>query len=267
MNRKMLLLSVTGVLVLAQAAAAHDTWVEPNSNLVRTGDGVTIALKLGNHGNDHRDFRLAGKVKPEATTLQVLTPGGRSIDLKPGLIDEGYTPAEGYWSVRCRTAEPGMYRVIQSSDSVVSYAPKRSIKSAKTFFVASDNLDRVTENNPGFDDVAGHPFELIPVTNPVTPMGPGTVLTVELRLHGKPQSNARVSFIPRGAMLTESFDDRYERLTDASGRASLELREATTWLIVAHHEDPQAGGDGYDSTKYSATMTILVPDICPCCGD
>ena len=26
-------------------------------------------------------------------------------------------------------------------------------------------------------------------------------------------------------------------------------------------------GEGYDSTSYSATLTVFVPDVCPCCGE
>ena len=30
---------------------------------------------------------------------------------------------------------------------------------------------------------------------------------------------------------------------------------------------PDEGGKDYKSTKYSATLTVLVPQVCPCCGD
>jgi hypothetical protein len=36
---------------------------------------------------------------------------------------------------------------------------------------------------------------------------------------------------------------------------------------VAHWKEPNESGKGYDSTKYSATLTILVPQVCPCCGE
>src|SRR6185436_2774462 len=49
---------------LAAPAFAHDTWVQTNTNVVRTGDAVHVDLMLGNHGNDHRDFKLASKLAP-----------------------------------------------------------------------------------------------------------------------------------------------------------------------------------------------------------
>jgi uncharacterized GH25 family protein len=157
--------------------------------------------------------------------------------------------------------------VVQTSDAVVSYAPTRSIKTGKTFVVATKSLDKVPEDNPGFDRAIGKGLELVPQTNPVTPMGPGTPLKVRLLMDGKPMTNARVSFIPRGATLSEGFDERYERNTDAAGDAMFEPKEANYYLVVAHHESPDEKGEGYTSTKYSATLAVYVPAICPCCGE
>jgi uncharacterized GH25 family protein len=53
------------LLSLCSLALAHDTWIQTNTNLVRVGDAVSVDLMLGNHGNDHRDFKIAGKVDPE----------------------------------------------------------------------------------------------------------------------------------------------------------------------------------------------------------
>ncbi|MBC7785502.1 MAG: DUF4198 domain-containing protein, partial [Burkholderiales bacterium] len=163
----------TGAMV-AGVAVAHDTWVQANTNIVRVGDAVHIDLLLGNHGNEHRDFKLAGKADLESSTLDVIAPDGTKHDLKTGAVDLGFAPKEGYITTRFQPDQAGMYLVTQTSDKVVSYAPKRSIKSAKAFFVASPSLDKVSMNHPGFDRVLGHALELVPETNPVTPMGPGT---------------------------------------------------------------------------------------------
>jgi uncharacterized GH25 family protein len=107
----------------------------------------------------------------------------------------------------------------------------------------------------------------VPLTNPVTPMGPGEELRVQLLYQGKPMPGATVSFIPRGAQLAEEFDPQYERKTDEQGRASFTPKEGNYYLIVAHHEEPQQSGEGYEATKYSATLTVLVPQLCPCCQE
>jgi uncharacterized GH25 family protein len=262
-----LILTAVLLVTVAGSVRAHDTWVETNTNLIRTGDAVYVDLKLGNHGNDHRDFRLASKTDLDGVTLDVISPSGTAYDLRPNLIDEGYTPKEGYWSAKFIPGEAGLHMVAHSVEKVVSYAPKRSVKSAKTFFVTSDSLDRVDENNPGFDRILGHALELRPISNPVTPMGPGQSIDVELLYKGEPFAGTRVSFVPRGTTLNEGFDSQYERMTDAKGRASFEPVDGNVYLIVAHHDEPEEAGEGYTSTKYSATLSVFVPQICPCCGE
>jgi len=260
-------LAAASMLVLAAALSAHDTWVQTNTNVVRAGDYVHIDLMLGNHGNDHRDFKLASKIDLEGCTLIVVAPDGKRYDLKDRLTDTGYTPKEGYWTARFAGAQPGLYLVGHTVDKVVSYAPQRTLKSAKTFFLVSKSLDNVSRDHPGFDKPLGHPLELVPESNPVTPMGPDTPIHVKLLYKGKPLAGAQVSFIPRGATLTEDFDPRYERKTDKDGRASFAPKEGNYYLVVAHHLEPKESGEKYQSTKYSATLTVLVPQVCPCCGE
>lgn len=245
---------------------AHDTWVQTNTNIVRAGDVIHIDLMLGNHGNDHRDFKLAGKPDLATSTLELTAPDHKNYDLRPQLSDMGYAPNEGFWTAKFIPTQAGLYTVSHLTDAVMSYAPIRSLKSAKTFFVVSKNLNEIPMINPGFDQIFGHPLELVPESNPVTPMGPGTPFKVRLLFKKKPLANTVVSFIPRGTKLKEGFDDRYERKTDAEGRVTFAATEANYHLLVAHHEDKNAQGEGYKSTSYSATLALYVPQICPCCG-
>jgi len=47
-------------------------------NLVRPGDVVHVDLLLGNHGNDHRDFKIAGKVATlDDVQVEVVGADGR----------------------------------------------------------------------------------------------------------------------------------------------------------------------------------------------
>jgi uncharacterized GH25 family protein len=264
---------IAAALLLAAPSLAygHDVWVETNVNLVRTGDVVHVDLMLGNHGNEHRDYKLAGKLAADGLDLEVVGPDGARYDLRDRLVDVGYTPQEGYWSARFEPVGPGLYAFAHHSARVVSYAPERSIKSGKTFFVATPSLDRPPADNPGFDKPLGHELELVPVSNPVTPMGPGSPIRVRLLYKGKPLAGERISFIPRGAALRPVADDRYERTTDANGEASFEPTEANHYLVAAHKteadEDGVLDGKPYKFTKYGATLTVFVPRLCPCCGE
>lgn len=253
-------------LSVSTTVHAHDTWVQTNTNMVRVGDNVHIDLMLGNHGNEHRDFKLANKLDITDSTLSVVAPGGARYDLKSRLKDLGYTPEEGFWTAKMAPSKPGLYTVVHTSDKVMNYAPERLIVSAKTFFLVSKSLDRPAMNNPGFNRSMGLPLELVPQNSPVTPMGPGQAFNVRLLYKGKPLAGERVSFIPRGTVLKPGWDARYERKTNAKGDVTLTPTEANYYLIVAHHTDSKAGGKGYTFTKYSSTLTLFVPQICGCCG-
>ncbi len=263
---KKTLLFAPAIVLCATICAAHDAWLQTNTNLVRTLDAIHVDLLLGNHGNDHRDFKLAGKIARGAT-CEVIQPDGTRVDLTPSLDDVGYAPQEGFVTARFVPAQAGLYLVGHASDKVMSYGPVRSVKGAKVLFLASDSLDKVARDAPGFDRPLGHPLELVPLSNPVAPMGPGTPIRVRLVYRGKPLAAGRVSFIPRGQLLAESFDETYERRTDEQGQAAFTPTFGTYYLVVAHHEEPNERGEGYNRTKYSATLCVYVPQVCPCCND
>jgi uncharacterized GH25 family protein len=237
-------------------AFAHDTWVETNTHLARVGETVHVSLMLGNHGNNHRDFKLAGKVSLEGSTLSYIGPNGRTYDLKPNLRDNGHEEGEGFWVTKFTPSLPGTYFIAHTSEAVMTYSPVRSIKSAKTIFLASHQLDRLAKPR-GFNRALGHPFELVAQS----PVLSSNTLKVQLLWKGKPLPGKIVSFIPRGGQLTEGFDSRYERVTDKDGLISFKPEEANYYLVVAHNNAPEEKGEGYESTKYSATLTWYVPRI------
>ena len=261
---------LAALLVATAPALAHDTWVETNTNVYRVGDVAHVDLKLGNHGNDHRDFKLAAIAPLDATNIEVVAPDGKKYDIKPTLTSTAMAPKEGYWEGDFTNNAPGLYCVHQTSDAVMSYAPERAIKSAKTYFLASQSMDNVPVGAPGFNRVLGDALEIVPQNNPVAPMGMGDELKLRLLFKGKPLADTVISFIPRGTQLTQGFDARYEARTDKNGDATFTPDEAKTYLAVAHVDSKEAGamaGQKYDTTKYGATLTVYVPAICACCGE
>ena len=259
------------ILVLPGVSEAHDLWLQTNTGIVRTGDVVHIDCMLGNHGNDHRDFKLAGKAGIETIkNLEVILPDGRRQDIRGELADLGLAPKEGFLSTRFVTSKQGVHLAAHISDRVVNHGtPVRSLRSAKSSFVASDLLDKVPAELKGFNRSLGHPLELVPETD-LARMGPGTPITVRLLLDGKPVEGVKVSFIPRGVILKEGTDPDYERTTDNNGAATFAPKVGTYHLIVAHIDKPGKGtlaGQDYEATKYSATLSVLVPQKCPCCDD
>ena len=266
MKRSFLFLAA--ILLSANFAAGHDTWVQTNTNLIRTGDAIHIDLMLGNHGNEHRDFKLASKLPVELIqTFEVLAPDGKKYDLKTDLADIGYAPKEGFHSAKFVPGKAGLYVASQSSDSVVNHGqPVRSVRSAKSYFVVSDSLDKVSPKQPGFDKPLGHALELVPEANPVVPMGPGTPIKMKLLFRGKPLAGVKVSFVPRGVTLKEGTDADHERTTDKEGKVSVIPKTGNYYLIVAHHKTEEKG-EKFQATQYAATLTVFVPEKCPCCDE
>lgn len=249
-------------LILATAATArgHDTWVESNTRLLRVGDAAYIDLKLGNHGNSHRDFKLAGKIDLASCTLTVRDPAGASHDLKPALVDTGFGPKEGFWNGKYVTRSAGLHTVIHTLDKIVHHGRRiRAIKSGKCFFAATAGQDEAPRAADGFREPLGHPLELVLLTHPITGAGPGKPVQVQLLYQGKPLPGVRVAFIPRRTPLKEQFDPQYERETDAQGHASFTPATGDQYLIVAHHR-AELAGEGFDETAFAATITLRIPE-------
>lgn len=50
------------------------------------------------------------------------------------------------------------------------------------------------------------------------------------------------------------------------GRGLGLLAAVAFFSVAAPAHDTRAKGEGYNSIKYSATLSLFVPQICPCCG-
>jgi len=254
-----LLIALAVLAAAINGAVAHDTWVEVNTPEVREGNLVHVDLKLLNHGNDHRDFKLHSLITLDHATLNVNMPCGCVVDLKPNVIGTAYEEKQGYWTARFTTTKPGLHVVSHELDTL--HGKIRAIKSAKTYFVVGPNPTATKGPLMRCDRPLGHPLELVPLTNPVTESGPNKPIRVRVLFEKQPFANARVTFIPRGQQLAEGFDETHERMTDANGEAEFTPTEANVILVVIHHREPERSGDGYDSTAYSATLTVAVPQV------
>lgn len=257
------------IVLFCVHAHAHDPWIETNTAICRVGDAVDVDLKLGNHGNSHRDFKLAGRLSLEWTNFDCIAPDGQHFDLKPNVVETAVAPKEGYWTTRHVLAKSGMYVFTQSMDRVVDHGKKvRAVRSSKVFVLASHSLDKPVNEMP---EVAkqplGLPFEIVFETCPVLKVAISEPVKIRVLKDGSPLAGVRISFIPRGVELAEGFDETYERMTDDQGLASWTPKESTTVLIAAHYTGESEKSADYEQTSYSATATIRVPRSCHCCGD
>ena len=251
-------LFVATVMALAFPANAHDTWVEVNSTEVRLGQVVHVDLKLGNHGNNHRDFKLASKISLAPCTLAVVAPDGQSHDLKPKVVDTGFAPKEGYWTARFVPTSMGLHAAWHTLDTL--HGTTRAIKSSKSYFVVGDPAQHKGDTN--FSKPLGGAIEMVPLTNPALTAA-GQPIAVQVLFKGQPLKDAHVTFVPRGQHLAEGFDEKFERKTNDQGRAEFTPSEGNWILAVVHHMVEDEKGEKFDKTAYSATMTFNVAESLP----
>src|SRR5438105_368591 len=76
-------------LTLPRSAMSHDGWVEISPTIVERNQPATIALIQGNHSNEHKSYRIAGKWDQKYTTLVVIDPKAKQNSLTERLIDFG----------------------------------------------------------------------------------------------------------------------------------------------------------------------------------
>ena len=238
------------------AASAHDTWIQLNVAHAEARQPVYADLMLGNHGNNHRDFQLASKIPLTGSTLTLISPGGTITDLKPGLVDTSAEEKEGYWSARILPVTSGLHIVAHTYDAIVTYAPKRSIKGAKAFFLSGTRDGNETGSK--FTTPIGHALEIIPLEDP-TVLHSGDKLGARVLFKGQPLKDTVISCIPRGKELAGEFDGDHETKTNDKGEAILPLPEANIYLIVTHLKAPAETGESYSAgTEYSAALTVWV---------
>jgi transcriptional regulator GlxA family with amidase domain/uncharacterized GH25 family protein len=250
------ILGAAAMLAVVAGVRAHDTWVETNVARIRPGDVVHVDLKLGNHGNDHRDFKLASKLNPEWTQLKHHKPCGCKIDLKPKLADQGLAEKEGYWSAVVRGDKTGRHAIVQSTDRVMKHGTTvRALKSGIAWFAVSDSLDRAESLEP--PKPLGLPLELVPAFDP-TSIPAGREVSFSLRKNGKPLAGEKVIFVPKGATLKSPEDPNFERITDPDGKVTFTFPEPNLYLVVAHHRAADEKTAEYSATVYGATATIRV---------
>lgn len=254
------------VVAATASAHAHDTWLQASPRLVQPDDVVHVGLFLGNHGNEHRDFKIAGKFRSlEGVKVGVIGPDKRTTDLVPDMVDLGYALKEGYWTPRFVPATAGLHCVAHCREGVRHGA--MGFKGGKAYFSASESLDSPAKPETTLPEPLGHSLELVLESHPVLACGPGKPIVVRLLLKWKPLADQVVSVIPRRATPAEGFAPNHERKTDADGWCSYTPKEGNLVLVVAHHVDPEEKRDDYEKASYAATLVPDVPQRCPCCAE
>ncbi|QIA26482.1 DUF4198 domain-containing protein [Thermaerobacter sp. PB12/4term] len=264
-SRPQLLMTIaaaTLVLTTAVPATAHDRWVQPYSPVVTSGQVAYFDIMLGNHSNEHRSYRLAGKPGREGLDVLVIGPDGQRTSLNDTLFDTGEaddTPPAGPKGYLCGSFVPqseGTYIVAATADAVLQHGdepPFRSLSLAKTVVMAASSLPATASNVEGYDrPVADDRLEIVPKVNPAA-LFPGEEVRLQILLKGEPLSGQKVAVIRRS---TSEFKE-YE--TDSQGMIRFPAGEPDYYLVRLEYDSPQEKQTGqYEKTTYEATFTYAV---------
>lgn len=252
---------------LSSPAGAHDGWIEITPSVVEKGQIATITLMHGNHSNDHRSYRIAGKWDQKYTTLTLWAPNGKQIDLTRQLVDLGEDDEKtgpkgpkGFHVAPLTATEQGLYlavarqvRTLQQGDG-----PKfSSVRIAKSAFAAFETpsfsetkklqtQDRVLTGDDG--------LEIVALTNPVAVVS-GASIEFEVRHRGKPALNKTVTLVRRIGGAASAQD----RMTDEKGRVAFTVGPADFYLarVKFEEESPRADGQS-DKNSYESTYVFQV---------
>ena len=254
------------VLSLTEPASAHDGWIEVPA-IVEKGQVVTIALMLGNHTNEHKSYRLAGKWNPNFTKLMVIEPSGKINDITASLIDLGEdeekTGPKGPKGFHIATFTPkteGVYTVLAREEQVLQHgdAPKfRSIRSARSAFTAL-RIPRVMEGkkSTGFGRTFAidNLMEIVPISNPIA-VTQNDRVTLELRYKGTPFPNQIVTIVAR----LDGSASVQDLTTDEKGRVRIAAGAADSYLARAKFDERSERKEGqYDLSSFEATYVFQV---------
>ncbi len=243
-------------LALTGQALTHDIWIETDKAVYQSNQSVNLSLMLGNHGNHHRDYKLASYVKPGQATFDVYPNQTASVDYIKNLRLTS-VGNDKFWQFNANFQRAGQYAAASTFDQVMTYAPVRDIKSAKAYFWIEPSSSTVKTLD--YKIPLGHKFELIPQSDPSRQLRAGRSFSVKVLFNGNPKPGIVVSFIPKGIELVDNFDPFYQRVTDENGEASYPIGNTGPHLVAAHLKDPRAKGIGYQGINYSATLFLNVP--------
>jgi len=264
----LVLMSFAALIVAhPQTASSHDGWVEITPTIVETGQPATISLIQGNHSNEHRSYRIAGKWDQKYTTLVVIDPKGKNRALTDRLIDFGEDDGKvgpkgpkGFYLASFTPNEEGLYQAVARQVRTVQQGdgPKLlMMRTAKTAF-ASLNIPGVStaKNLKGFDLTSGggNGLEIFPITGPMG-IFPGNSVTLELRLGGKPVAGKAISLIRK----LEGSGSAQDQTTGENGRVTFTVGPADYYLarVIVTEESPRPDGQ-VDKSSYEATYVFQV---------
>ena len=256
---------LVALLSFASRAGAHDGWIELAPSIVEKGQLATIALIQGNHSNEHKSYRLAGKWNPQYTRLLVIDPKRKETDLTSRLIDMGEDEEKigpkgpkGFHIASFVAEKDGIYRVLARQERVLQQGngPKfRSVRTATSALaalsvptVAAARKLRWLDEPVGPNDA----LEIVPTKN-LLGIREGEPAVLQVRYKGKPARGQTVSVLRK----TEGASSVQELVTNPEGLIHFVVGPADYYLLRTNLDEAgERAKDQYEKSSYEATYVF-----------
>jgi uncharacterized GH25 family protein len=238
-----------GILCAAAAAQAHFPWVMVTDYTPEQDKAATAYLGWGHN------FPIAGFMAEDRVgSLELISPDGSQSGLEKK--DAGYVTPElktaGAYMLLA-TQKSGFYTRTKNGNKRQS---KEGLNDIIKCSYSSNTMKAVFNVGTGGGDIgkkAGHPLEIIPLSNPAG-LKVNDHLDVQVLLHGKPYDG--MVYATYAGFSNEENTYAYAVGTDDNGKASIRILSTGTWLIKANTEQAYSDPKVCDVESYTSTFTF-----------
>jgi uncharacterized GH25 family protein len=252
-------------LCVAQAAAAHDLWIEPSAFHTIPGATIGIRLRVG--------MNFVGDPLPRYDSLvqrfdlssqdgersiegnEGDEPAGRIVIPSAGAHLVGYRSNNSYLSQEPQKFEE--YLKEEGLEQIIRIRAGRgeSQKPSREFFARCAKALVVSGSGPrgAFDRVLGFTLEIVPEKDPEAWQA-GSALVFRVVYEGKPLPGALIVAMPQ-----REPSRKLSARSDPGGRATFRMPQAGVWLVKAVQMIPFDGGKA-DWQSFWASLTFEIPD-------
>ena len=256
------MLTLTAVLLACAPLAAHDMWIEPSTFVPRSGEIVSLKLKVGQDllGDPlARDSQLIKQfiVEDSGGRKPVVgrdggNPAGFIRASDPGVLVVGYRSNPS--SVEETAERFNQYLREEGLDSIAALRARRNETNAKVHELFSRCAKSLVFAAPAggakADRALGFPRELVAERKP-NPTPAGEDQPKSLTYESRPLAGALVI-----AMNRHNPSEKVSARTGSDGRVRLHLRPGGMWLVKAVHMVPAPSGTNADWQSYWASLTF-----------
>ncbi len=255
-------------LLAVSPIASHDFWLVPDAFQVAAN------AELGINGQTSSEFptTLSAVTADRVASAELVRAGSRepilALTTRDNSLRLTHRPAQVGQAVVAVAVHPRS--IPESPESFRRYltlegAPEALERYEREGILPTDSITRRyakyakalvqvgTGGPPAYAELAGHPFEFVPVGDPADARA-GDELRFRALLFGDPLTHARVHASVAESITSAAAMAHSEHETDAAGEFTVPISHAGVWNVRALYILPAPAGSGADWDVHWATF-------------